>query len=149
MYLIVFSSSAYDAGQHVGTIVRWIALAVAALRLVAYLRAGRFGSGMRSQRVAVGALSVIAVLIIASAVHDFGGRDKTDAAVTAWGNQLVAGCVAAGSPQSVCDCVWDEIRSAGYDTRPELARLEAATRVPPVIDRAMQTCVGRFRATTG
>src|SRR5215212_1639923 len=112
MRLIVFASSAYEAGRHVGTVVRWIVLAVVGCGLIAYLRAGRFGSRLRSQGAAVAGLAVVAALLLASALNDFGGRDDADG-VTAWGTQMVAGCVAAGSPRSVCHCVWDEIRYAG------------------------------------
>lgn len=136
-----FFSSAYSTGSDVGTVVRWLLLALILGRLIIALRSGDGGDKLRNYRIGIG---VVVALMVASAYYDFGRSDDSPA-FSAVQRNFMAGCTDRGAPASYCGCLLTELRNAGYDTEQEFAALDrtATTQAPGPLLTMAQTCFNR------
>jgi len=149
-----FLAAAYENGQTIGRVVRWLVLLAVGFKLTQRLLTGSFGSGFRRSRAGtILGLVVVVAGLLGSVRYDFtdnatasAGRDMNAARA-----EVVRGCLDQGQVASVCECYGDEVlRRTGSSQerfaaleRDMVSRQDAGQAPPDLIVQAAQACVGK------
>ena len=149
-------AGAYEGGEFIGRVIRWVVLLAVGVTLVRRLVSGSFGPGFtRSRLVTILGLGLVLAGVIGSVRYDFPSpADKLSergAKLVVARAEIEDGCRSHGARPSLCVCYASAILDgAGHD--PErletLGRELEASRVarqspPAVIQRAAQDCAAR------
>ena len=149
-----FLAAAYENGQTIGRVFRWLVLLALGIKLTRRLLTGSFGSGFRRSRAGtILALVVVVAGLLGSVHYDFtdkgtagAGRDMSAARA-----EVVRGCLNQGQVASVCECYGDEVlRRTGRSPerfaaleRDMVGRQDAGQAPPDLIVQAAQACAGK------
>jgi hypothetical protein len=150
-------AAAYETGQQLGRVFRWLILLAVGFKLVQRIVRNSWSPGfLNSPLVTVVGLVAVVAGLIASVQYDFGDRETRAAGPAAPSMasvraNIVQGCRSQGEKATVCGCYADEVlRRTGNDPQRfaalerEFARRQEAGQTPPaaIVDSA-QACVGR------